>query len=282
MYKYQLLIIKIKCFIMRITKHITFYYLEDRIIYINNIIDETNKYEYTTDIFIHTNNINLEKTTFNNYTNGCITIIYHDLSNINPFYLSWKCRELLQKQKNDYDIFMYIEDDILVPYKAIKYWLKYNEPLIEMNYNLGFVRIEVKNNIEYITDLPRVILNTFININKNTYCVNNINSYCAFWIYNKTEFNKFVNSTYYNLNNLDITIGIREISAFGLHTKIGWYKNTLIPIINNTLIEDCKIYHMPNNYVNNSDSHFATIEFSNAVNLRKSNAVNLRKIKKLI
>jgi hypothetical protein len=51
---------------------------------------------------------------------------------------------------------MYIEDDILVPSKAIKYWLEYNEKLIEYNCNLGFVRIEVDNNIEYITDLPAV------------------------------------------------------------------------------------------------------------------------------
>ena len=58
---------------MKITKHISFYFLIDRIIYINNIIDETNKYEYTTDIFIHTNNISLEKSMFNKYTNGCIT-----------------------------------------------------------------------------------------------------------------------------------------------------------------------------------------------------------------
>ena len=106
---------------MKITKHISFYFSTDRIIYINNIIDETNKYEYTTDIFIHTNNIDLQESIFNNYTNGCITIIYHDLSNIHPFYLTWKCRELLKQQKNEYDVFIYIEDDILIPYKAIKY-----------------------------------------------------------------------------------------------------------------------------------------------------------------
>ena len=138
---------------MKITKHISFYFLIDRFIYINNIIDETNKYEYTTDIFIHTNNIDLQESMFNNYTNGYIKIIYHNLSNINPFYLTWKCRELLQQQRNDYDIFMYIEDDILVPYKAIQYWLEYNKILLEMNYNLGFVRIEVEDSIEYLTDL---------------------------------------------------------------------------------------------------------------------------------
>ena len=46
---------------MKITKHISFHFLPERIIYINNIIDETNKYEYTTDIFIHTNFIDLQK-----------------------------------------------------------------------------------------------------------------------------------------------------------------------------------------------------------------------------
>ena len=91
---------------MKISKHICFFYLENRICYINNIINETNKYECVTDIFIHTNNSNLQESAFNKYTNGVIKIIWHDLSNINPFYLSWKCRDLLKTQRNDYDVFM--------------------------------------------------------------------------------------------------------------------------------------------------------------------------------
>jgi hypothetical protein len=187
---------------MKITKHISFYFLNERIIYINKMIDETNKYEHTTDIFIHTNNKDLEESSFVKYINGNIKIIYHDLSNIDPFYLTWKCRDLLQQQKNEYDIFIYVEDDILIPYRAIKYWLKYNEKLIEMNYNVGFVRIEVENEIEYITDLFGEGFNSIINLDETKYCVNNINPYCAFWIYNKNEFNKFVNSEYYNINNI--------------------------------------------------------------------------------
>jgi hypothetical protein len=247
---------------MKIAKHISFYFLNERIIYVNKIIDETNKYEYTTDIFIHTNNnIELEETAFNKYTNGDLRIIFHDLTNINPYYLTWKCRDLLKEQKNDYDIFMYTEDDMLIPYKAVQYWLKYNEELIEMNFNLGFVRIEVENGIEYITDLPGERLDFFIDLNGKIYCVNNKNPYCAFWIYNKNEFHKFVNSQYYNTPHS--TVDIRERSAFGL-TSTGWYKCTLIPIVNHKLIEDCKIYHMPNNYAANKESLFATIPFDDA------------------
>lgn len=250
---------------MKITKHISFYFVIDRINYINNIIDETNKYEYTTDIFIHTNSIELQEGMLNKYTNGIIKIIHHDLSNIHPFYLTWMCRYLLHHQRYEYDIFIYIEDDILVPYKAIKYWLEYNEKLIEMNYNLGFVRIEVENNIEYITDLCGEKLDTIINLNDKPYCINNKNPYCAFWIYNKNEFNKFVNSKYYNINNIP-GYSTREKSAIGLHgLNLDWYKNTLIPIIDKKLIEECKIYHMPNNYVADKSSKCATIKFNEAI-----------------
>ena len=252
---------------MKITKHISFFYIKDRFVYINNIIDETNKYDCITDIYIHTNDKDLQEKSFNKYTNGCIKVICHDLSNIHPYYLTWQCRDLLRKQKDEYDIFMYIEDDILVPYKAIKYWLKYNEKLIEMNYNLGFVRIEVENNVEYITDLYGTQLDTVINLDDNIYCVNNKNAYCAFWIFNKKEFNKFVNSKYYDINNI-VGYGIREKSAIGLHgNQTDFYKNTLIPIINNKLIEDCKIYHMPNNYVAMKHNLFATIKFDEAIKI---------------
>jgi len=253
---------------MKITKHITFFFLENRICYINNIINETNTYEYTTDIYIHTNNKDLQESSFNEYKNGSLKIIAHDLSNENPFYLTWKCRDLLKQQMNDYDVFMYIEDDILVPYKAIQYWLEHNEILIENGYNLGFVRIEVDNdNEEYITDLTRK-LNTIIKLNDIDYCINNINSYCAFWIYNKNEFSRFVSSNFYNIQHiLNITqwYGIREASAIGLHDgSNNWYKGTLIPIINNKLIDSCRIYHMQNNYVISKCSPFAKIKFNEA------------------
>jgi hypothetical protein len=251
---------------MKITKHISFFFLENRIVYINRIINETNKYEYTTDLFIHTNNVYLNKDMLEPYINGQLVIIYHDLSFIHPFFLTWKCRELLYQQRNDYDIFIYIEDDILIPFKAINYWLKYNEQLIEKKYNLGFVRIEIdENGIEYITDLFGEKMDTIIHLDGTTYCVNNKNPYCACWIYNKGEFNRFVNSPYYNINNI-VDYGIRESSAIGLHgLKTDWYKHTLIPIVNNKLIDDCKVYHMPNNYVCDHTTLHGSIAFDDAI-----------------
>ena len=255
---------------MKIAKHITFYFIYKRIALINKIIEETNKYPHLTDIFIHTNGEFLLLHHLNNYTNGNIKIIYHDLVGINPHFLTWKCRDLLKQQRHDYDIFMYIEDDILVPSKAINYWITYNEKLIQKNYNLGFVRIEIgTDGAEYITDLPNVQLNTFACIDNQIYCVNNINPYCAFWIYNSQEFNRFVDSLYYDINNIcfkKFEYMIREKSAFGLHSlDTKWYINTLIPITDKKLIDECKIYHMGNNYVNDTSNDYATIKFSEAL-----------------
>jgi hypothetical protein len=253
---------------MKITKHISFFYSPDRICYINKIIDKTNYYKFITDIFIHTNSNNLKTDLLNTYTNGSINIIIHDLSKINPFYLTWKCRDLLLKQIDEYDIFMYIEDDILVPSKAIEYWLDYNEQLIEMNLNLGFLRVEINNNEEYVTDLYGEKFDSILNINNTKYCINNKNPYCAFWIYNKKEFNKFVESKYYNISNISEyeLYGIREKSGVGLHgIEINWYRGTIIPIIGDKLIESCKIYHLKNNYVVNNETLFSTIKFNDAI-----------------
>jgi len=248
---------------MRITKHITFFYLENRIHYVNKIIEETNNYKYPTDIFIHTNYVLLSIDNFIKYTNGSIIIVSHYISNENPFYLTWKCRKVMEKLRNDYDIFIYLEDDILIPNKAIEYWEKYHEKLVENGYNLGFVRIETNNNEECITDIVDPGLSESITLNDVSYAVNNNNPYCAFWIYDAKEFNKFVDSIYWDPNNIP-TYDIREKSAVGLHGfGITWYKNTLIPIINKKLIDECRVYHLPNNYIN-SDSAFGKLKFNEA------------------
>jgi hypothetical protein len=247
---------------MKISKHITFFYVESRLIYLNQVIEDTNTYGYETDLFIHTNVNFLTNSTLSKYSNGRMHIIYHDLTNIHPYLLTWKCRDLLQQQKNEYDIFMYTEDDILVPYKAVIYWLDYHTPLVNKKYNLGFVRIEKnKQEEEFITDIRYRITN-FIILEDQLYGIN-LYPYCGFWIYDKVEFNKFVESRWYERTSFrKYNKHIRENSAFGLN-KNGWYTNTIIPIINNNLIDDCKVYHLPNNYI--GSRKYAKIKFNNAI-----------------
>jgi len=240
-----------------ITKHICFYFIEDRIQYINRIIEETNKYHLLTDIFIHTH-LNFGLELLLEFTNGNIKIIHHDLSNddhfnSNPFIFPYYVRNFIKQQKDDYDIFIYLEDDILIKKEALLYWLEYKEKLIKNNYNLGFFRIEIDDKgDEYTTDnatspdgKENGYLSNTITLDNELFIINDKNPYCAFWIYDKIEFGKYVNSDNYNVCDW-----YRECVAFGLHRPgMNWYKATIIPLQNNKLSDNCRVYHMPNNYV---------------------------------
>jgi hypothetical protein len=241
---------------MRVTKHIAFFFTESRLQHINKMITNTNSYKFTTDIFIHTN-IELSLSIFDRYTNGKFEIVVHNLKGINPFYLTWKCKDLLAKQKDDYDIFMYSEDDILIPFTAIQYWLQYKSLLTPLRYNLGFLRIETNGTTEYITDqTPGDRLREKVVIDKTTF-VKNDKPYCAFWIYDKDMFNEFILSDSWKKSKLDNERFIRLYIAFGMNDK---FDSTVIPLIGSTLDERCKVYHLPNNYINSG--YHASVKFT--------------------
>ena len=256
---------------MKLAKHIAFYYYETREQFILNILSETTKYPVVTDIFIHTNKNNFWLSDFDTYTNGNVHVVFHNITQENRFSLTEKPRPMIKSQRNDYDIFMYIEDDILFPVDALLYWMCYNEKLIKMNYNLGFLRIETskKDKCEYITDLYGEKMDKTMNINNQEYCVNNKNAYCACWIYNKEEFGRFVDSKFFDIENVDYDGDTRASCAAGLHGKnLDWYKYTIIPMDNGTPVRSCKIFHMSNNYVDDDHSginKFATIKFDNCI-----------------
>jgi hypothetical protein len=254
----------------RIVKHIAFYYNESRLNYLNRLIENAQNYTYDTDIFIHTHQ-DFPKTSLYPYSRGLLEIVVHTFSpGEHPFKLPWKCRDLLKSQKDDYDIFMYVEDDILVPQSAIDYWIEYKNDLMFEECNLGFLRIEQDSNKkEFLSDLEGMKFpDRIMQIEDKTYLINETNTYCAFWIYDKTEFQRWTESIFYDINNVT-GYDMRERSAIGLHgirPPNGWYKYTVFPLVSSKQINpSCKIYHLPNNYVTNPYSLYATIQFDNCI-----------------
>ena len=254
---------------LKISKHICFFYLENRINYINRIIEECNIYPYLTDIFIHTNNVNLTDSAFIKYNNGKINIIVHTtFKNDNPFYLSWKCRELLQTQVDLYDIFIYIEDDILIFKDTLNYWIKYKDMCINNNYNLGFLRIEKneKDEIYWVDSANRPIFSSITYIDNQPFVLNNVQAYCASWIYDKSEFIRWINSSYWNIENIK-SLGqqfIREVSAIGFSNE--GYKGTIIPLENfNKLDKNCIVHHLDNKFIKDMTTPFGKLNFNNSV-----------------
>ena len=232
---------------MLFSVHISFFYVKERFQYLNRVINEINGYDYTTDIFIHTNRM-FSKSELPEYKNGKIEIIvHHDL--LDPYFLTWKHRSLMRDQMKMYDVFMYVEDDILISNKSIEYWLQNKDVLIKHGYNLGFMRIEIDDSgKQYTSDIYNgEHLSEIVEIENRNYVVNDIRwAYCGFWIYDKKEFERFVNLRHVYKLKWKYKGGIREKAAMGMSS---FYKSTVIPLDDNQMHIGSKVYHLPNNYI---------------------------------
>ena len=214
-------------------------------------------------IFIHSN----KKIKSNNKK---IKYITHNLKFQHPYKLTWNCRKLMYLQKNDYDIFIYGEDDIIFSKDNFNYWLKYKDTCNKNNYNLGFLRVEErnKNNLLYSSDQTEKIkygltikANKFVKLESPFNCL---------WIYEKKEFKKFIKTKYWNFDFKWITISgvllIREMSAVGWHGEnmsgqyMNRYKATILPIKRGELLKESFIIHSTNKYANNPSGLHGSIK----------------------
>ena len=99
----------------------------------------------------------------------------------------------------------------------------------------------------------------------------NENPYCAFWIYDKSEFGKFIKTKYYNFKWKFLKIGnvnlMREMASIGWHgydTKKGFsmgrYNASIIPLKGRLLDKNSFIYHLSSNYSKNPAGLFGTFK----------------------
>ena len=198
-------------------------------------------------IFVH-----LNKKMQLKYKTAKVNCIVYKLKKEHPFYLSWKCRRIMEKQKNNYDVFVYTENDILFKKNNFNYWLQNKDICKNNNYNLGFIRVEDnKKKGIYAIDIF-LKLKKLISINNRKFIINDNNSYCGFWIYDNEEFNKFIRSNVWKFKwktRFQHYGDIRAMSAIGWHGRfMGHYRNTLIPLKNRRLDINSIIYHLENKY----------------------------------
>jgi hypothetical protein len=239
-------------------------------------------------IFIHTN----KKLKANNKK---IKFIFHDLSKIHSYKLTWVCRKLMLRQKNLFDIFIYGEDDLLFTKNNFNYWLKYRDKCLNDDFNLGFLRVEKrkKNNLLYSSDQITKVKKYVLLKKKKFAKLESSNS--SLWVYTREELKKFSKTRYWNFNFKWITVSgillIREMAAVGWHGEnmngqyMNRYKATIIPIKNNKLDKDSFIKHISNNYANNPAGLFGSLKvdslLSKELNLFKERTLIFNLIKRL-
>ena len=220
--------------------------------YLKENILNLKKLSLPTDIFIHTHN------NFLNDKELDANIINHQINNddLEKGYLTWLTRPEMQKQKGNYDYYMYLEHDIKFTERNLQYYLRYQKSLSENKFNLGFLIYEKNNedNENYSIHISEK-LNKFFNLNSQNFIINDLENYCCFWIYDQNQFNDFINSKWWNfkkrVHNFRHNYGITERSSIGLNAlNINYFKATLLPEINNKLDPNCFIEHITNNYFN--------------------------------
>ncbi len=128
---------------------IAFHYAPERIKYLDKVLNELlTNYHGNIHIIIDTNTFDLEPLN----SNGRIQVFVHENLE-HPFHLTWMHRKHIKHSIDAFDNFMYVEDDMLIPYENYLNYLE-NFKLLWPNYVPSFVRIEQKDGENFISDIP--------------------------------------------------------------------------------------------------------------------------------
>ncbi len=247
----------------------------------NNFLNLSKK----TELFIHTNKKIKNK-------NKRIKFIIHKFGSDHPFKLTWYCRKLMEIQKNNYDIFIYSEEDILFTKNNLNYWNKYKDKCINKNYNLGFLRVEVNKKNKKLYSSDQIVKSKyFVNLNAKKYFIPD-NPYCGFWIYDKKEFNKFIKTKWWKFNwslrSKSGILHIREMASLGWHgvdingQDMDRYLATVVPIKNNKPDKNSFIRHLTDNYANSPRGLFGTIKINEIISKNIQEFIPLNLFDKII
>jgi len=207
--------------------------------------------EYKCDykIVVHTNSNIAKELIYNSYPQ-VETIVVTKLEH--PYHLTWKHREYIKEHLDDFDVYMYTEDDVIIKYSQL---VNYLETLREVwpNYVPSFVRYEINDQDGEIYALhpQRVSQSNIVTINGKRY-YNIQKTYCACWIL-PADLLKQQMHLINNKFTFDQMIGhegCRENAASFVHWQLG--KENLIELESNELqiSHNCLIHHASNKYTN--------------------------------
>jgi len=213
--------------------------------YLNTIIDNYKSYKnYDIDIVVHgTHPLKRQDINFNKYENPKNTVYYHR-------------KEFFEKQ-NQYDYFLFSEDDILIKEETIDTYIKYDNKL-PINYCLGFIRFEnTPEKIDYLIDLWTnvpgyyYIANNSTNIKNNNYFMTT-NPFQSCYILSKEKLKYTIENSNYLISADNAITDIIETASAGIFTNWSTGTGVINKVITKNIedLNNCFIHHMPNIHCN--------------------------------
>jgi hypothetical protein len=268
--------------------HIPFHYRAERVAYIKRLIENFKNYRLKrVDVVVDTNSeltraaiapilplVNRSKNLNLNVTITCHDHLEH------PFDLTWVHRQAMSKQLQNYDLFMYLEDDILVPWETF-ISVRNDQVLLEKTeWIRGVLRIEKSDRgVNYLADFKEPMGPPEILHLQGGRFFQPKYPYSACWIYTRAQMTRFFASEYWPEANYDNCAPAwsqgkrykykREKAAFGMaylpqnrdqdirqdHHRI------VLPIPRDGFELDSHffVYHLPRNYIGDRTVFFAKI-----------------------
>lgn len=213
--------------------------------YLNTVIDEYRSYKkYDITINVHST-VKLDR--------NDICLIYHDPTSVGR--VAYLHRQEFVDLKNEYDMFLFSENDILIKEEAIDTYLKYNS-LLPVNYCLGFIRYEKKSidnpldkNFYCLDQWPRVghINTKNITVNENSYFILQ-NPFQSCFLLSQDRLNFVIN----NHDFLKTDYNGIESSSGGIYVNWGNSGGVINKVCTRNLedLKKCLIHHLPDRHCN--------------------------------
>lgn len=241
---------------------LAFHYAENRTKFLIQCIENYSQYKnYNVSIIIDTNSIE-SKTAILNL--GCfaknIDVVVHDELD-HPYLLTWMHRRHFKKDINEYDYFMYAEDDMIVKEESFNEYIK-NFNLVWPRYVPSFIRVEELDGVKYNVDSTEVEVatkNNIIRVDGKTFLSLKY-PYHAFWIISKDPLRKSLNRAFTRPKFLDNKYTMcRELAASYPMWQL--FKKPIVMLDSRHQIDErCFSFHISNNYSNDPSTLHGKIQ----------------------
>jgi|GEM_PF-2105397 len=232
---------------------ICYHNTEDGLQYLKEVLNTMLSYPADVDIIIDTNESVDDLFELEKWYPNVSTVIHKNLE-----HLTWMHRVHMAELINEYDYFMYLEHDILVPYENFVEYTKNFPLLYPKGFVPSFIRLESLNSKYYVTDLLGPQEERFsLNIDGKVFA-NLTEPYHAFWIMPQKELSEAISlsqSPFYAPDAIN-----RELDSLPMW-QLG--KVPLVLLEGDRISPLCYSYHTTNNYV--KDANHAKIELENLI-----------------
>ncbi|KAI8110173.1 hypothetical protein M9435_001852 [Picochlorum sp. BPE23] len=238
---------------------IAFYFVPSRLIHLRQVLMNFESYQSMFRINV---TIDTTGTGLNSYLDAlqlhldCQVRNFLNLSD--PFNLAGQHRRLFVNTMKNFDWYMYLEDDILIPLKSMKYFMDSFDEVWSKGYSPGFLRVEEVGGKFYASDLldaHQTMSDSQRFDAGDQQFVSLITPYHAFWILPGSVLQQEGEHLLQNPSCLETRETYASFPWCSLHHR------PAVPLLPDGHINPVSwVWHLPNNYAKDGNRRLGTVQ----------------------